>query len=79
MFNRVRAIENQAFLVSANSVGPNEGSTFVGHSMVVNPWGVILASGGDQEVTLVVDVDLDNVEKAREQFPALSDRTNWLN
>jgi hypothetical protein len=38
-----------------------------------------LASGGDQEVTLVVDVDLDNVEKAREHFPALSDRTNWLN
>lgn len=79
MFNRVRAIENQSFLVSANSVGQNKGSTFVGHSMVVNPWGVIMASGGDQEVTLVVDLDLEDVVKAREQFPALSDRTRWLN
>jgi predicted amidohydrolase len=79
MLNRVRAIENQAFLVSANSVGPSRGSTFVGHSMVVDPWGVIMASGGDQEVTLSVELDLAGVTKAREQFPALSDRTDWLN
>jgi predicted amidohydrolase len=78
MFNRVRAIENQSFLISANSVGQNKGSTFVGHSMVVDPWGVIMASGGDQEVTLVVEVDLAEVAKARDQFPALSDRAGWL-
>lgn len=79
MLNRVRAIENQAFLVSANSVGRNQESTFVGHSMIVNPWGVIMASGGDQEVSLVVDVDIDEVSKARRQFPALIDRREWLN
>lgn len=79
MLNRVRAIENQAFLVSANSVGRSRGSTFVGHSMVVNPWGVIMASGGDQEVTLAAELDLEDVAKAREQFPALADRTDWLN
>jgi predicted amidohydrolase len=79
MLNRVRAVENQAFLVSANSVGPNQGSTFVGHSMVVNPWGVIMASGGDEETTLVVDLDLEEVTRARDKFPALADRTDWLN
>ena len=43
MLNRVRALENQCFLVSANSVGLNMGAQFVGHSMIVTPWGVILA------------------------------------
>lgn len=79
MLNRVRAIENQVFLVSANSAGRNQGSTFVGHSMAVNPWGVIMASGGDQETTLVVDINLNEARQAREQFPALADRREWMN
>jgi len=78
MLNRVRALENQCFLVSANSVGPNGGSTFVGHSMMVDPWGVILASGGDEEVILRAEIDLAQVRSARERFPALADRVAWL-
>lgn len=78
MLNRVRALENQCFLFSANSVGPNMGSVFVGHSMMVNPWGVILASGGDDEVILRTEVDLKEAESARTRFPALEDRLDWL-
>jgi predicted amidohydrolase len=78
MLNRVRALENQCFLVSANSVGLNMGAQFVGHSMMVNPWGVILTSGGDEEVILKAEVDLDEVKSARERFPALADRLDWL-
>jgi predicted amidohydrolase len=79
MLNRIRALENQVFLISANSVGPNQGGVFVGHSMAVDPWGVVMAGGGDQEVTLVANLDLEEVVRAREQFPALADRKDWLN
>ena len=78
MLNRVRALENQCFLVSANSVGLNMGAQFVGHSMMVNPWGVILTSGGDEEVILKAEVDLNEVKSARDRFPALADRLDWL-
>jgi predicted amidohydrolase len=78
MLNRVRALENQCFLVSANSVGMNGSSRFVGHSMMVDPWGIILASGGDEEVVLRAELDLDQVKSAREHFPALADRQGWL-
>lgn len=78
MLNRVRALENQVFLVSANSVGPNQGGIFVGHSMMVDPWGTILASGGDEEVVLRNDLDLGTVGAVRKRFPAVADRTHWL-
>jgi len=79
MLNRVRAIENQCFLVSSNSVGFNQGAQFVGHSMIVNPWGVICSSGGDEEVILKAELNLGETITARKQFPALKDRVAWLN
>ena len=78
MLNRVRALENQCFLVSSNSVGLNQGIQFVGHSMITDPWGTILAGGGDNEIIIKAEVDLDNLKAARDQFPALSDRKDWL-
>jgi predicted amidohydrolase len=78
MLNRVRALENQAFLVSSNSAGLNSGSQFVGHSMVVGPWGTILASAGDLEAIVRADVDLGVLKESRERFPALADRQPWL-
>lgn len=78
IFNRARAMENQCFLVSANSVGSNLGATFVGHSMIINPWGVILASGGDEDVILKSEIDLPEVNSAREHFSAYHDRVSWL-
>ena len=79
MLNRVRALENQCFLISANSVGLNSGTQFVGHSMMVDPWGVIQASGGDEEVILRSVMDLKHLRSARKRFPALADRQEWLN
>jgi predicted amidohydrolase len=78
MLNRVRALENQCFLVSANSVGLNMGTQFVGHSMMINPWGTILTSGGDEETILRVEIDLNVLRDARKRFPALRDRLDWL-
>jgi predicted amidohydrolase len=78
LLNRVRALENQSFLVSANAVGLNRGTQFVGHSMAVDPWGHVVASGEEDELTLRVELDLDEVSRARDQFPALADRLSWL-
>ena len=79
MLTRVRALENQCFLVSSNSVGLNQGIQFVGHSMIADPWGTILAGAGDTECIIKSDIELDELKAARNQFPALSDRTDWLN
>lgn len=74
MFNRIRAIENSAFLVSSNGVGVNRGIQFCGHSMVVDPWGVIVASGGDEECVVRAEIDLAEVSAVRNRFPAVRDR-----
>jgi len=74
MFNRIRAIENTAFLVSSNCVGINRGIQFCGHSMMVDPWGVILTSGGDEECILKTEIDMGKVAAVRGKFPAVSDR-----
>lgn len=74
MFNRIRAIENLTFLVSSNCVGINRGVRFCGHSMIVDPWGVILTSGGDEECILKAEMDINKVHIVRREFPAVSDR-----
>jgi predicted amidohydrolase len=47
--------------------------------MIVDPWGVIMASGGDEEITLRAELNLREVKEARDRFPALADRLDWLN
>jgi predicted amidohydrolase len=74
MLNRVRPIENSAFLASSNGVGINRGNRFCGHSMIVDPWGVILASGGDEESILRAEIDLEAADRVRKEFPAVNDR-----
>ncbi|MFP4049599.1 MAG: nitrilase-related carbon-nitrogen hydrolase, partial [Desulfovermiculus sp.] len=78
IFNRARAIENQCALISANSVGPNRGTTLVGHSMIVDAWGTVVAGGGDDEVILRTQLDVNKIHLARERFPGLAGRTEWL-
>jgi predicted amidohydrolase len=65
--------------MSSNSVGFNQGIQFVGHSMIIDPWGTVQASAGDNEIIVKSEVDLDDLKAARQQFPALADRTDWLN
>ena len=74
ILNRARAIENQCFLASSNCVGVNRGRQFCGHSMIVDPWGTVLAGGGDEEGLVAAEVDLAAVEEARRRFPAFTDR-----
>ncbi|GAB6171650.1 carbon-nitrogen family hydrolase [Paradesulfitobacterium aromaticivorans] len=74
LFNQVRALENQCYLISANSAGTSQGKQFVGHSAIVDPWGVVIAAAGDEETVLTADIDIATVKKARDTFPAVSDR-----
>ncbi len=74
MFNRIRAIENSAFLISSNCTGKNRGIQFCGHSMIVDPWGTILASGGDEECIVEAKIDIQKVSSVRNEFPAVKDR-----
>ena len=79
MLNRVRALENQCYLVCANSCGMNNGSQFVGHSMVVDPWGTVLAGAGDEEAIVQTVIDPGTTDAARKTFPGLAGRKPFLN
>jgi predicted amidohydrolase len=71
---RARAVENQVFVVGCNQVGTQEGVELAGHSVVIDPWGRVIAEAGTEEEVLTVDIDLALVAKIRDEFPVLRDR-----
>jgi deaminated glutathione amidase len=72
---RARAIENQAFVIAANQVGRHApGLRTGGRSMIVDPWGLVLAQAPDAETHIVADLDLDQQERVRTDLPSLANR-----
>jgi predicted amidohydrolase len=72
---RARAIEDQAYVVAANQVGEHApGLRSGGRSMIVDPWGVVLAQAPDAETFVVADLDLDRQEDIRRTLPSLANR-----
>jgi predicted amidohydrolase len=72
---RARAIENQAFVVAANQVGRHApGLRTGGRSMIVDPWGIVLAQAADAECHVVADLDLDRQARIRADLPSLANR-----
>jgi predicted amidohydrolase len=72
---RARAIENQAFVVAANQIGEHApGLRSGGRSMIVDPWGVVLAMAPDRETYVVADLDLDQQTAIRRRLPSLANR-----
>ena len=69
-----RAIENQAYVVACNRVGEDPNNVFGGHSMVIGPWGDILAEAGETEAALTVELDLAEVDVVRKNIPVYEDR-----
>lgn len=69
-----RAIENQCYIVACNRVGADPNNTFAGHSMVIDPWGEIVAEAGAGEEILSAAIDLAQVAKIRKQIPIFTDR-----
>ena len=72
---RARAIENQAFVIAANQIGENEpGRRSGGRSMIVDPWGVVLAQASDDVGVIVADLDLARLAAIRSSLPSLANR-----
>ena len=73
---RARAIEDQCFVVAPNQHSEHApGVRSGGHSMVVDPWGVVLASaGGDSDAVVLADLDLAYADAVRASLPSLAHR-----
>jgi len=72
---RARAIENQCYVVAAGQSGEHDpGRSCYGHSMVVDPWGTVVAQAVDGVGIVVADLALDRVERIRAELPSLANR-----
>lgn len=72
---RARAIENQCFVVAAAQVGkhlPNEAC--YGRSVIIDPWGTVLATAPDTIGMAVAELDFEQLRRTREQLPSLANR-----
>jgi len=73
VLNRARAIENGAFVIAPCQHGKlTGGGECFGHSLIVDPWGKVLADGGEGEGFVVADIDLALVAAARGRIPSLT-------
>jgi predicted amidohydrolase len=72
VLNRARAIESAAFVLSPCMWGSHSGGrTTFGHSLIIDPWGAVLADAGEGVGFVTAEIDLADVAKARASIPAL--------
>lgn len=72
---RARAIENQVFMVAPGQVGQHPpGNWCFGRSLIVDPWGVVLATAPDEATVITADLDRAGLRKIRRQVPSLANR-----
>jgi deaminated glutathione amidase len=70
---RARAIETGCFVVAAAQCGDHEdGRKSYGHSVIIGPWGEVIADGGEAPGVIVADLDFAEVDKARSMIPSLT-------
>jgi predicted amidohydrolase len=72
VLQRARAIENGAFVISPCQCGTlSGGAECFGHSLIVDPWGKVLADGGTEPGIVMADIDLELVAETRRRIPSL--------
>jgi predicted amidohydrolase len=71
---QARAVEEQAYVVACNTAGQQAGLRMGGRSLVVDPWGAVVAEAGDDEAVVLADLDPGLVARTRAEFPVLGDR-----
>lgn len=69
-----RAIENQCYVIACNCSGSNPSNVFAGHSLIIDPWGEIIAEASEQEGILYGEIDLEKVKNVRSTIPVFDDR-----
>jgi len=76
---RARAVENLCWVVATGQWGPSPPDhNCFGRSMVINPWGLVVAQAPDGVSSIVVEIDPSLLEKTRSTFPALNHRRKDL-
>ena len=72
---RARAIENTVYIVAPDQVGQHSGGLWCyGRSMIIDPWGTVLATAPDQPTVIRASLDLDYLRAVRTQVPSLANR-----
>lgn len=75
---RARAIETGCFIVAPAQTGTHaRGRLTYGHSLIVSPWGEVLADAGEERGFVVADLDLAKVDEARGMVPSLRNDRAW--
>lgn len=75
---RARAVESQAYVLACGTAGTHAGVAQAGFSVVVDPWGEVVAEAGEGEQALRVEIDPARVAQIRAEFPVLRDRVLGL-
>lgn len=72
---RATAIENQAYVVASNQIGESpENKISYGHSMIIDPWGIIIGQASDIETVVTAEVNWDYLRNIRLKYPFLAHR-----
>lgn len=71
---QARAIENQCYVIGVNRCGREGDLLFGGNSLVIDPWGDIVAGGSDIEEIITAEIDINKVKGVRETIPVFRDR-----
>jgi predicted amidohydrolase len=72
---RARAIESQCYVVAAAQIGDHEPRrTCFGRSMIIDPWGTVLAQAPDAVGIATAEIDLGRLETIRSELPSLANR-----
>ncbi len=75
---RARAVENQMFVIGANGVGMSGNVLYPGASAIVDPWGDVLAEGGEETTLLIAQIQLSLVDRVRRMIPCFADRHKMI-
>jgi len=72
---RARAVENQLYVAAANQWGTHApGKASYGRSMIVDPWGVVLATAPDEDTVITAELDRARMQRIRSSVPSLANR-----
>ena len=75
-FLRARATENQCWVVASGQYGmePRSGIAFVGRSMIIDPWGTVVATASDDEGVITTEIDLNFADEVKRRYPLMDQR-----
>ncbi len=75
---RARAIENTCYVMAAGQIGQKPEFHAYGHSMIIDPWGEILAEAGEEEGLIFADFDSEKIKETRRKMPSLKNARKEL-